>query len=120
MRLLHRWAAAGIFCRVDYEREAKKITIMKRPPNIKRRDFLERVSDLTERNSEPLFPQGKSVLWWIFLAPGKVLLWFDFMYPETMSGAIGSGRRRRVPLSQFVATLAFYILLLIWAAIAFF
>ena len=53
----------------------------------------------------------RSAWWWMFLMPGKVMLWTDYMFPKRMGGVFGSARRRNVPLLQLLYSLYFYILI---------
>ncbi len=55
------------------------------------------------------------MLWWIFLMPGKVILWLQYMFPEKISSAIGAARRRNVPLIQLLYSLGFYLVMLVIA-----
>jgi hypothetical protein len=60
----------------------------------------------------------RSKLWWIFILPGKVILWIEYMFPRRVSGAFGSARRRNIPLLQLVYSIGFYFALLVLIAIA--
>lgn len=62
-------------------------------------------SDLTSRGT----------LWWIFVMPGKVILWIAYMFPERFGSIFGSARRRNVPLLQVVYSLGFYFAILVLA-----
>lgn len=51
---------------------------------------------------------GRSVWWWIFFMPGSVMLWFEYMFPRSISGSMGSARRRKSQLVQLWYTLGLY------------
>ena len=51
----------------------------------------------------------RSAWWWIFLMPGKVILWIQYMFPDRIGGVFGSARRRNVPLLQLLYSLVFYL-----------
>lgn len=57
-------------------------------------------------------------LWWIFVMPGKVILWFEYMFPHRVGGVFGSARRRNVPLLQVVYSIGFYITVVIFVVMA--
>jgi hypothetical protein len=61
--------------------------------------------------------------WWIFFMPGKVILWFEYMFPRRIGGVFGSARRRNVPLIQVVYSLYFYFVIfaigLYWFIVAY-
>src|SRR5258708_941578 len=56
-------------------------------------------SDISER----------SVWWWIFVMPGRVILWFEYMFPESIRSVFGSARRRNIPLIQILYSIYFYV-----------
>ena len=56
-------------------------------------------SDISER----------SVWWWIFVMPGKAILWLEYMFPESFRSVFGSARRRNIPLIQILYSIYFYV-----------
>ncbi len=54
-----------------------------------------------------------SVLWWIFITPGKVILWFEYMFPHRVGGVFGSARRRKSPIIEISYRITFYIFFVI-------
>jgi hypothetical protein len=58
-------------------------------------------------------PSQRSSWWWVFLAPGKVILWLEYMWPGSVTGAFGGARRRNVPLIQILYSIYFYLALVV-------
>jgi len=56
--------------------------------------------------------------WWIFIMPGKVILWIEYMFPRRVGGVFGSARRRNVPLLQVVYSVGFYVAVVMFIIIA--
>lgn len=46
--------------------------------------------------------------WWLFYMPGTVILWFQYMFPNSVTQGIAGGRQRNVPLVQLGMTLTLY------------
>ena len=63
---------------------------------------------------------GRPVWWWIFLMPGTVILWIEYMFPHRFAGVFGTARRRNIPLLQILYSLSFYLLVLIFVLLLFF
>ena len=57
--------------------------------------------DETNVSSRPMW-------WWVFVMPGKVMLWMQYMFPERFARVFGSARRRNVRLIQILYSLYFY------------
>jgi len=49
--------------------------------------------------------------WWIFFMPGKVILWFEYMFPRRIGSVFGTARRRNIPLLQILYSLYFYFVM---------
>lgn len=56
----------------------------------------------------------RSAWWWIFIMPGKIILWFEYMFPRRLGGVFGSARRRNVPLLQVVYSICFYVAVVVF------
>jgi hypothetical protein len=56
--------------------------------------------------------------WWIFIMPGKVILWIEYMFPKRLGNVFGSARRRNVPLLQVVYSIGFYIAVVMFIIVA--
>jgi hypothetical protein len=56
---------------------------------------------------DPEKPRSK--WWWVLVAPGKVVLWLEYMYPERISGVFGSARRKKSPIIQVWYSIVFYM-----------
>jgi len=93
--------------------------IMNRNDNEPRRNLVDRAGELgrPRRNDEPL--SKKPFWWWILFMPGTIILWFDYMFPNKISGVFGSARRRNVPLFQIVYSLFFYAMLILIGIVVF-
>ncbi len=50
----------------------------------------------------------RSLSWWLFYMPGTVILWFGYMFPNSIVGGISGARQRNVPVIQLGMTLMFY------------
>src|SRR5207253_953608 len=50
----------------------------------------------------------RSLAWWLLFMPGKVILWFGYMFPTSVVGSFAGARRRNVPAIQLGYTLLFY------------
>ena len=86
-------------------------------------DFSENFIDRTGKAARPRVDDTplsqRSLLWWIFFMPGTVILLFDYMFPNKITGVFASSRRRHVPLFQIAYSLMFYgVLILISIALA--
>jgi hypothetical protein len=57
----------------------------------------------------------RAAWWWIFLMPGKVMLWIDFVFPRRVSGVFGTARRRNVPLLQLLYSIYFYLFIALFS-----
>ena len=56
---------------------------------------------------DPQRPRSK--WWWVFVGPGKIILWFEYMFPKRFSGVFGSARRKQSPIVQVSYSILFYI-----------
>jgi hypothetical protein len=65
----------------------------------------------------PVDSQKHYVWWWMFIAPGKILLWLEYMFPEGITRAIGSARRKRSPIVQVWYSISFYIVFVLFIVI---
>lgn len=61
-------------------------------------------SEVSERNK----------WWWIFIMPGKVILWLEYMFPRRVGGVFGTARRRNIPLLQISYSICFYAVVFIF------
>lgn len=59
-----------------------------------------------QKDTTPL--SERSLIWWIFFMPGKVFLWFAYMFPTGVTASFASARQRNVPLVQLAYTLVIY------------
>lgn len=86
---------------------------MNRNDSESRRNIVDKVGELgrSRNNDEPL--SKRPFWWWILFMPGVVILWFDYMFPNKVTGVFGSARRRNVPLFQIVYSLVFYAMLIL-------
>lgn len=51
--------------------------------------------------------------WWVFIAPGKIVLWIEYMFPERISGVFGSARRKKSIIIQIWYSITVYLAILI-------
>jgi hypothetical protein len=57
--------------------------------------------------------QEHSILWWMFILPGRVILWFGYMFPRGVGGVFGSARRRKSPVIEISYSITFYLVFII-------
>lgn len=76
------------------------------------RPFIDRLAASAVRRTDEGEPSKRPLWWWLLFAPGKVMLWMDYMWPKRVTGIFGSARRRNVPLVEVLYSLYFYITLL--------
>lgn len=50
----------------------------------------------------------RSLSWWLLYMPGTVILWFGYMFPNSIVGGIAGARQRNVPIIQLGMTLMLY------------
>lgn len=74
----------------------------RRKPNIWAKDLLREDS-----------VAGHSIWWWVFFLPGKIMLWFEYMFPRRLRGVFGTARRIKSPIVQVWYSLSFYAIVLI-------
>ena len=55
---------------------------------------------------------NSSILWIIFITPGKLILWFEYLFPHRVGDVFGSARRKKSPIIEMSYSITFYILLL--------
>ena len=72
-------------------------------PNVVSKDLFREDHDITET---PLW-------WWVLFAPGKILLWFEYMFPKRIGGVFGSARRIKSPILQVWYSLAIYFVIVV-------
>jgi hypothetical protein len=70
---------------------------------------LDKLADAALPKADDSHVSERSTLWWIFVMPGKVILWLEYMFPSRLVNAFGSARRRNVPLIQVLYSLTFYV-----------
>jgi hypothetical protein len=51
---------------------------------------------------------GRSFAWWILCGPGALVMWFEYMFPRSVTGSFGTARRRNAVFLQFVGTMFIY------------
>src|SRR5579884_781087 len=81
---------------------------MSSPDGRKRRRFIDRLADSAVPRIDRNPVSQRPAWWWVFLMPGKVILWIEYMFPRRLGGVFGSARRRNVPLLQILYSLYFY------------
>jgi hypothetical protein len=59
------------------------------------------------RNKQTTFA-NRSIWWWIFCGPGALVMWFEYMFPRSVTGSFGTARRRNAVFLQFVGTMLIY------------
>ncbi len=70
------------------------------------------INKLMAKNSEDFLPKNRSLFWWFLFIPGKMLLWFEYMFPGSLVSSIASARRKDVPIVQVFASIIVYFFLL--------
>jgi hypothetical protein len=93
-----RFAAAAIFTRRSTAKRMKLSDMLGRAA-VPRRDVTA--------------PSSRPVWWWKLFMPGKVILWFEYMFPRSFRGVFGSARRRDVPIIQAIYSIVFYAIVII-------
>jgi hypothetical protein len=78
-----------------------------------RRKFIDKIARAANPKVDTDEITARPGWWWIFFMPGKVILWIDYMFPNSITNVFGSARRRNVPLMQVAYSLGFYALLFI-------
>jgi hypothetical protein len=73
----------------------------RRRPNIFLKDLLH-----SDREQE------RPLSWWLLFAPGKVVLWFAYMFPHGLGGVFGGARRINSPIVQVWYSLLVYLVLI--------
>jgi hypothetical protein len=83
------------------------------PPNPnKPKRAIDRFADAARPTTDSGNVSERSLWWWILLAPGKAILWLEYMFPERIVSVFGTARRRNVPLIQLLYSLYFYVAVL--------
>ena len=62
---------------------------------------------------------NRTVRWWLLVGPGKVILWFAYMFPRGLGGVFGSARRINSPIVQVWYSLVFYAFVVLVAGVGF-
>ena len=75
-----------------------------------RRAAVDRIADAAMPRFDESDVSQRPPWWWIFIMPGKIMLWLEYMFPSGVTEAIGSARRRNVPLIQVLYSIGFYLL----------
>ena len=73
---------------------------------------IDKVADAATPKIDKSQPTRRSIWWWIFFAPGKMILWYQYLFPNSIVNAFGSARRRNVPLIQFAFSILFWMIAL--------
>jgi hypothetical protein len=82
---------------------------MSGPSSREQRRFIDRMADSAAPRTDSNLVSKRPAWWWVFFMPGKVILWFEYMFPRRIGGVFGSARRRNVPLIQILYSLYFYL-----------
>jgi hypothetical protein len=61
--------------------------------------------------------KNPSLWWWLLVAPGKVILWFAYMFPRGLGGVFGGTRRINSPIIQVWYSLLVYAFLVFLVAV---
>lgn len=93
--------ARGTFPRMD--------RTMSNSDHRERQPFIDRIANSAMPKNDNSAVSQRGAWWWIFLMPGSVVLWIEYMFPKGLGGAFGSARRRNVPLLRIMYSLAFYL-----------
>jgi len=84
----------------------------------KPKTFINRLADAAMPKFDASDVSERSEWWWIFIMPGKIILWLEYMFPRRVGGVFGSARRRNVPLLQIVYSIGFYVAVVVVVLIA--
>jgi hypothetical protein len=79
----------------------------------KRTKIVDALGQAARPQRESADPSRRPTWWWVFFMPGKVILWFEYMFPKRLTGVFGRARRRNVPLIQLTYSVHFYLALLV-------
>jgi hypothetical protein len=55
---------------------------------------------------------NSSIVWIIFITPGKLILWAEYLFPQRVGDVFGSARRKKSPIIEIAYSITFYIVLL--------
>jgi len=68
---------------------------------------------MSNPNTPPRRPKG--LVWWLFFAPGKVILWLNYFFPNEGQVWV-SARRKGNPIMEVLYSLAFWVVIagLVW------
>jgi hypothetical protein len=77
------------------------------------KNLVNRVADASQPHVDDTTPSDRSLWWWLLFGPGKFIVWTEYMWPGRVSGALGSARRRNVPLMQLLYSLSFYLAVIV-------
>lgn len=75
----------------------------------RRKRVVDRIADAALPKPDETNASGRPLWWWVFVMPGKVILWIQYMFPERLAGVFGSARRRNVQLIQILYSVYFYV-----------
>jgi hypothetical protein len=89
------------------------------PPGAKKKRAIDRLADAARPAVDSGNVSERSGWWWILLAPGKAILWLEYMFPGRITNVFGTARRRNVPLIQLLYSLYFYVAVLGLAIVLF-
>ncbi len=81
--------------------------------NANGREIADKVAAAALPHRDETLPSQRPLWWWLFFAPGKMVLWLQYMWPGTVANAFGTARRRNVPLVQLLVSLLIYVILLV-------
>jgi hypothetical protein len=87
--------------------------IMSGSDHRERQQLIDKFADSAMPKVDSSAVSHRSTWWWIFVMPGKVMLWIEYMFPRRLGGVFGSARRRNVPLLQVLYSLCFYFMMLV-------
>src|ERR1700743_3082734 len=83
------------------------------PPNPnKPKRAIDRFADAARPTIDSGNVSERSLWWWILLAPGKAILWLEYMFPRRVVRGFRPARRANVRLIQLLYSLYFYVAVL--------
>jgi hypothetical protein len=78
----------------------------------RRKPIIDKLADSTRPKIDDSEVSDRGFLWWLFIMPGKVILWIEYMFPKRIGDVFGSARRRNIPLLQATYSVGFYVVVL--------
>lgn len=72
------------------------------------RHIIDKAGDVVTRSASDIPLSERPLSWWLLYMPGTVIMWFEYMFPNQLSGTFGTARRRNIPFFQIAYSLGFY------------